>query len=116
MTILQWLNSLLEKINAINKSFPEIFLFLSISLTVGIFFIVLSRQNRTEVGNINTFLDSANGKLQVAIENANRIDSINLCHNLKVMYLYTNDLKKSKMYLATTFQRFFIVCYTIGIF
>jgi hypothetical protein len=112
----KWLDTALESIKNLYKGFPEIFIFSFITIGVLFFFDFISNNNKTASEMIKNHYDAADLKIQDRMETSTRLDSINLCKNLKTVYLYINELKKSKMYLATTYQKFLIICFTIGIF
>lgn len=116
MTLPVWINTISEQIKVLLKTYPEIFIFCFVSIGVLGFFSFISIQNHKEVVTIEQHYADADTIIQTKLKAKSTIDSISLCKNLKTVYFYINDIKQSKMYLATKFQRFLIVCYTIGIF
>lgn len=116
MTLPAWVKTLSENIKNVWKVYPEIFIFAFVSLGVLGFFTFVSSENHKDVVTIEQHYAQADTIIQNKLQSKSTIDSIDLCKNLKTVYFYINDIKQSKMYLATKYQRFLIVCYTIGIF
>lgn len=108
--------SFINSIKEIAKKYPEIFIFALITSGVFFYYYFVTDKNSEHVVVIEKYYADADKNIKDRLLNNKRIDSINLCKNLKTLFFYIDDLKQSKMYLATKYQRFFIVCYTIGIF
>ena len=111
-----WANTISENTKKVSKTYPEIFIFCFLSIGVLGFFIFESSVNHLDVNTIKQHYADADTIIQNKLKAKSTIDSINLCRNLRTVYFYINDIKQSKMYLATKYQRYLIICYTIGIF
>lgn len=116
MALPVWINTISERVKVVIKTYPEIFIFSLISIGVVGFFSFLKIKNDNHVFTIQQHYADADAIIQSKLKAKSAIDSIDLCRNLKIVYFYINNIKQSKLYLATTYQRFLIDCYTIGIF
>ena len=116
MALPVWADRIIEKVKVISKTYPEIFIFAFVTIGVMGFFSFLKDKNDDHVVIIEQHYADADTIIQSRLKAKSAIDSISLCKNLKTVYFYINDIKQSKLYLATTYQRFLIGCYTIGIF
>ena len=116
MQVPQWLQTMSEKVKSFFETYPEIFIFLIISIGVLLSIKNISVGNTIDADEIKKHYNEAELKIQDRLKESPRLDSINLCKNLKTIHSYIGDLKKSKIYLATTYQKFLIICFTIGIF
>jgi hypothetical protein len=116
MALPDWADTISERIKVILKTYPEIFIFAFVSIGVVGFFSFLKSKNDNHVVTIEKHYTHADTIIQSKLKEKSAIDSISLCKNLKTVYFYINDIKQSKLYLATTYQRFLIGCYTIGLF
>jgi hypothetical protein len=112
----KWLDPIFESIKTTYKTYPEVFIFSFITIGVLFFFRFISDSNKLNVDAIKTYHYSADLKIQERLNTTTRLDSINLCRNLKVVYSYINEIKQSKLHLATKYQKYLIICFTIGIF
>jgi len=110
------LNSGIEKMKRLFQTFPELFIFMFVSIGVLLAALNITIGNSQDVVQISKHYNDADKKMNDRINASTKIDSINLCKNLKTVHAYIGDLKQSKLYLATTYQRFLIICLTIGIF
>ena len=116
MTLTQLMNSFVDKTKVAFNAHPEVFIFAFVSIGVLGFFSFVSSENHKDVDIIEQHYADADTIIQNKLKTKSAVDSINLCRNLKTVYFYINNIKQSKMYLATKYQRFLIVCYTLGIF
>jgi hypothetical protein len=106
----------IERIKELYKKFPELFIFFFVSIGVLLAILNITNGNSGDVAEISKHYNDADKKMSERINSSARLDSINLCENLKTVHACIGDLKQSKLYLATKYQRFFIICFTIGIF
>ncbi len=116
MTLPTWANTISESINKVLKTHPEVFIFCFVSIGVIGIFTFESSINQNDVNTIKRYYADADTIIENKLKTKSTIDSINLSRNLKTVYFYINNIKQSKMYLATKYQRYLIICYTIGIF
>src|SRR5690349_1242170 len=116
MSLPKWLDPIFESIKTTYKTYPEVFIFSIITIGVLFFFRFFSDSNKLNVDAIKSYHYSANLNIQERLNTTTRLDSINLCRNLKVVYSYINEIKQSKLHLATKYQKYLIICFTIGIF
>jgi len=116
MATFVWGDTLLEKIKTAWKIYPEIFIFTFVSLGVVGFYNFMQRKNQEDVRIVKLHYADGDADIQNELKRTDAIDSISLFKNLKTIYFYINDIKQSKLYLATKYEWFFIACYTIGIF
>ncbi|HEX6431517.1 MAG TPA: hypothetical protein VF008_27690 [Niastella sp.] len=111
-----WLTSISDSITSTNKKYPELFIFTFITIGVLFFFSFIKDSNKIDSDKIKGHRDSADCQIQERFNASPRLDSINLCKNLKVVSSYIDQVKQSKMLLATKYQKYLIICFTIGIF
>lgn len=112
----QWLNSVIERVKRLFERFPEVFIFIFISAGVIVAALTIYKGNSLAVEQISTHYNEADKKISDRINASTRLDSINLCKSLKTVFASIGDVKQSKLYLATTYQRYLIICLTTGIF
>lgn len=109
-------NKIWEGIRNLNQKHPEIFVFAFMTIGVLFLFSVISGRNKKDIIILESCYAEADLEIQSRLKESTRLDSINLCKNLKTLYNYTNSLKQSKLYLATRYQKYLLICFTIGTF
>jgi hypothetical protein len=116
MQLPKWLDTTTESVKNFYKSFPEIFIFSFITIGVIFFSRYIITTNKIDVAEVKSHHLKADLSIHESMKTSKRLDSINLCKNLKTVYLYINEIKQPKLHLATKYQQFLILCFSIGIF
>ena len=96
------------------KCYPEVLIFAVFSLGAIGGFAFVKWRNSGDVEKITGFHEKADAIISDIFTNRN--EDVTLLKNLKGLYAYSSEAKKTKLHLAIEFQSFFIACYTLGTF
>jgi len=111
-----WILNKLDRLNQFLKLHPEIVIFIIVTLFVAVGFGFQKQTNDSFALKIEKDFTNADLTISERLKTSGRLDSINLCKNLKTVYYYIDNLKKAKFELAKRYQGFVISCYSLGIF
>ncbi len=96
--------------------YPEVIIFTTITIAAFISFHLVKANHLGATQKIEVHSNNSDTILKNKLVESKRLDSINLCNNLKQYYLYIDTIKKAKLELSKKFGAFVIICYSIGIF
>jgi hypothetical protein len=112
----EWLSRITNGLFQYLKSRPEILIFILITFFVLTGFAFEKYNNEMVALGIQNNFKDADGIISKRLAVNGRLDSINLCKNLKTVYYYLDDLKKGKLELAKRYQGFVVTCFSLGVF